>query len=67
MRGMTPTADTIRELIKKAGRSHRDAANEIGVTQRTFRDWCAGKSDPPRAVMMALEPLAPLALKAERK
>ena len=61
---MTATADTIRDLIKKARLPQREAANEIGVTQRTFRDWCAGKSEPPRAVMMALELLA---LKAERK
>ena len=63
MRGVS-TADTIRELIKKAGLSQREAANEIGVTQRTFRDWCVGRSEPPRAVMMALELLA---LKTNRK
>ena len=58
------TADTMRELMKKARLSQREAANEIGVTQRTFREWCAGRSEPPRAVMMALELLA---LQAERK
>ena len=64
MSGVTTTADTIRELIRKAGLSQREAANEIGVTQRTFRDWCVGKSEPPRAVMMALELLA---IKAQTK
>ena len=58
------TAETIRKLLEKARLSQREAANEIGVTQRTFRNWCAGKSEPPRAVMMALELLA---LKRERK
>jgi len=51
-------ADTIRKLIEQAGLSQREAANEIGVTQRTFRDWCAGKREPPRAVLMALELLS---------
>ena len=51
-------ADTMRKLIEQAGLSQREAANEIGVTQRTFRDWCAGKREPPRAVLMALELLS---------
>jgi transcriptional regulator with XRE-family HTH domain len=51
-------ADTMRKLIKQAGLSQREAANEIGVTQRTFRDWCAGESEPPRAVLTALELLS---------
>ncbi len=51
-------ADIMRKLIEQAGLSQREAANEIGVTQRTFRDWCAGKREPPRAVLMALELLA---------
>ena len=45
----------MRKLIEQVGLSQREAANEIGVTQRTFRDWCAGKREPPRAVLMALE------------
>ena len=48
----------MRKLIEQAGLSQREAANEIGVTQRTFRDWCAAKREPPRAVLMALELLA---------
>src|SRR4029450_664427 len=51
-------ADTMRELIKQACLSQREAADEIGVTQGTFRDWCAGKSEPPRAVLTALELLS---------
>ena len=51
-------ADTMRKLVEQAGLSQREAANEIGVTQRTFRDWCAGKREPPRAVLMALELLS---------
>ena len=57
MPGMS-AADTMRKLIEQAGLSQREAANEIGVTHRTFRDWCAAKREPPRAVLMALELLA---------
>jgi len=57
MRSMT-TADMMRKLIEQAGLSQRQAADQIGVTQRTFRNWCTGKSEPPRAVLMALELLA---------
>ena len=57
MGGVT-TADKIRKLLDRAKLSQRQAANEVGVTQRTFRDWCAGKGEPPRAVMRVLELLA---------
>jgi DNA-binding transcriptional regulator YiaG len=51
-------ADTVRQLIERAGLSQRQAADAIGVSQRTFRDWGAGKSQPPRVVLLAVEALA---------
>lgn len=58
IRGMSSTADLMRQLIEAARLSQRQAADELGVNQRTFRDWCAGKSEPPKAVLLALRYLA---------
>jgi DNA-binding transcriptional regulator YiaG len=51
-------ADEIRELIDRAGLSQRQAAEQLGVAQRTFRDWCAGKAEPPKSIILALRYLA---------
>lgn len=53
-----PTADLLRRLIEQAGLSQRQAADRLGVSPRTFRDWCAGKSEPPKAIILALRYLA---------
>jgi transcriptional regulator with XRE-family HTH domain len=53
-----PTADLLRELIEKAGLSQRQAADQLGVSPRTFRDWCAGKGEPTKAIVLALRYLA---------
>jgi transcriptional regulator with XRE-family HTH domain len=53
-----PTADLLRDLIEKAGLSQRQAADRLGVSPRTFRDWCTGKGEPPKAIILALRYLA---------
>lgn len=53
-------ADRVRELLLKTGLSQREAARELEVDDRTLRYWCAGKHEPPRMAILALERLIDL-------
>ena len=56
-----PDAFYLRELISKAGLSQRGAAKQIGVAERTMRDYlnpAKENSKAPYVVQFALECLA---------
>lgn len=55
-----PTREYILELIHKAGHTQRSAAKQIGVSERSMRDYLnpAHKSKAPYPVQFALECLA---------
>lgn len=50
-------AAEIRELIERLGLSQRGAAALLGLPERDFRSWCAGRPCP-RYVVLALQYLA---------
>lgn len=55
-----PEPQYLRDLIEKAGFSQRGAARQIGISERTFRDYLNGDhpSQAPYPVQFALEALA---------
>lgn len=56
-----PDAFYLRELIERAGHSQRSAAKQIGVPERTMRDYlnpAKENSKVPYTVQFALECLA---------
>lgn len=50
-------ANEIRELLARLGLSQRGAAALLGIPERDFRNWCAGRP-APRYVVLALQYLA---------
>lgn len=55
-----PDPDYLRGLIEAAGYSQRAAARQIGVSERTFRDYLNGNTEniAPYPVQFALEALS---------
>jgi hypothetical protein len=59
---MTEHSDRIRALLAQLDMSQRGAARELGINERTMRDYCAAGSDVPRVVFLALERLIDIKL-----
>lgn len=58
-------ADRVRMLIEKLGLSQRAAAEELDISDRTMRSYCAGRDPVPRMVLLALERLVDLGRRVE--
>lgn len=50
-------ADIVRVQLTKLELSQREAARRLGIDERTFRYYCAGKERVPTAVILALRHL----------
>lgn len=48
-------ANKLRDTLARLGLSQRGLARELEIDERTVRRWCAGDSDVPTVVWMALE------------
>jgi len=59
-----PEPQYLRDLLEKAGLTQRKAAETIGVSERSFRDYLNGnhKSKAPYPVQFALESLAQISV-----
>lgn len=55
--GNRDRAAQVRELLARTGLSQREAARELECSDRLLRYYCAGKQEPPRMVILALERL----------
>jgi transcriptional regulator with XRE-family HTH domain len=58
VRKKNPDPAYLRELIKRAGLSQREAARRIGVSERAMRYYLSGERDAPYPVQYALESLS---------
>ena len=63
MRTIVATPDQLRELLSMTGLGQREAAKalrlgEVGLNERHFRHYCAGKEQCPDVVYRALRDLA---------
>jgi len=47
----------LRTLLRELELDEREAACILGVNERTFRGWCAGKGRVPRMVWLGLAAL----------
>lgn len=50
-------ADFVRLYLEKLDLSQREAARRLGIDERSFRYYCAGKESTPTVVMLALRHL----------
>jgi plasmid maintenance system antidote protein VapI len=55
--GHKPIVDLIREQLAECGLSQRNAAEVLGIDERTMRRYCSGDEPVPRVVVLALERL----------
>lgn len=55
--GISTDADLIRDYLSILGMSQREAARELKVEERTFRYYCAGTTEAPPVVTLALRHL----------
>ncbi len=53
-----PAPDYLRDLVERIGLSQRATAKEIGIDERTFRNYLSGKTTAPYPVQYTLESLA---------
>lgn len=53
-----PRPEYLRALLDQAGLSQREAARQIGISERVMRYYVAGERTAPYPVQFALENLA---------